>query len=126
MIETLTHYPTPEELGYLPFNGIKRHLRQEWYTPWVAVETVKNILNKEGEPMIEEFGRSPLPTEYGDWTYIVFGDKTTGQHHELLLFGNITEPGQTGDDLLVRVHSSCKTNEVYHAINCECRYEKTI
>lgn len=74
--------------------------------------------------MIEEFGRSPLPTESGDWTYIVYGDKTNGQHHETLVFGNLAEGALgSGEDVLVRIHSSCRTNETYHAVNCECRKE---
>jgi 3,4-dihydroxy 2-butanone 4-phosphate synthase/GTP cyclohydrolase II len=85
---------------------------------------MKEILKKEGEPMIEEFGRSPLPTEFGDWTYVVFGDKTSGDHHEMLVFGNIVD-GALGnlEDVLVRMHSACRTNETYHAVNCECRKE---
>lgn len=73
---------------------------------------------------IEELGRAPLPTEFGNWTYIVFGDYIRGVHHEMLAFGNIAN-GSMGDrkNLLVRMHSSCRTNEVYHAINCECRKE---
>ncbi len=98
--------------------------KQEWYQPWITIAIMKEILRKEGESMIEEFGRSPLPTEFGDWTYVVFGDKTTGQHHEMLVFGNLVE-GSLGDseDVLVRMHSSCRTNETYHAVNCECRKE---
>jgi GTP cyclohydrolase II len=98
--------------------------RQEWYQPWEVIESAKRFLMKEGRPMIEEFGRAPLPTEFGDFTYIVFGDFTTGQHHELLVYGNLAE-GSLGDgeNVLVRMHSSCRTNEAYHAINCECRKE---
>lgn len=98
--------------------------RFEWYLPWLAINHRKDQLKREGEPMIEELGRAPLPTEFGDYTYIVFGDYTTGQHHELLVFGNLVE-GSLGDaeDVLVRVHSSCRTNEVWHAVNCECRKE---
>jgi len=72
--------------------------------------------------MIKEIARAPLPTEFGDWTYVVFGDYANATHHEMLVFGNVAG-GSLGDgkDLLVRMHSSCRTNEVYHAINCECR-----
>lgn len=106
------------------WNEIHDFLAQEWYFPWIEIARMKEILNKEGEPMIEELGRSPLPTEYGDWTYIVYGDRSSGQHHEMLIFGNIIEDALgEGEDLLVRMHSSCRTNETYHAINCECRKE---
>lgn len=106
---------------------IRRHidiLRQEWYQPWVFLQFIKELLFKEGETMLEEFGRSPLPTEFGDYTYFVFGDKTSGAHHEMLVFGNLAE-GSLGDreNVLVRIHSSCRTNETYHAVNCECRKE---
>lgn len=82
----------------------------------------KSMLQAEKLPLIEELGRSPLPTEFGDFTYIVFGDYASGGHHELLAFGNIAE-GSLGDgeDVLTRIHSSCRTNETYHATNCECR-----
>ena len=96
----------------------------EWDKPWTSSEVIKKMLEKEGLPMIKELGRSPLPTEYGDWTYITFGDYTNGQHHEMLVYGDESK-GSTGDgeDILTRIHSSCRTNEVYHAINCECRKE---
>lgn len=72
--------------------------------------------------MLEELGRAPLPTEFGDWTYIVYGDYTHGGHHEMLVFGDIeNESLGNGKDLLVRMHSSCHSSEIFHAVNCECR-----
>lgn len=98
--------------------------RYEWYFPWLAIRESKEAFLKEQQPMIEEFGRAPLPTEFGDYTYIVFGDFTTGHHHEMLIYGNIAEGSlDDGEDVLVRMHSSCRTNETYHAVNCECRKE---
>ncbi len=88
---------------------------------------MKDLLDKEQRPMIEEFGRAPLPTEFGDWTYINYGDWTSGKHHEVLVYGNIAEQSFAAEDatnaVLVRLHSSCRTNETFHAINCECRKE---
>lgn len=106
------------------YQTYKERRRQEWYEPWLAIAFMKLLLQKEGEPMIEEFGRAPLPTEYGDWTYIIFGDWSDGHHHEMLVFGDISEQSfDTDDAVLVRMHSSCRTNETFHAINCECRKE---
>lgn len=98
--------------------------KKEWRQSWITENEVKYMLAKEEQPLIEELGRSPLPTEFGDWTYIVFGDYTNGKHHEMLVFGDLGR-GSLGNekDLLVRMHSSCRTNETYHAINCECRKE---
>lgn len=112
------HWEIPYQVAW------RERRRQEWYAPWLAIAWMKMLLQKEGEPMIEEFGRAPLPTEFGDWTYIIYGDWTDGHHHEMLVFGDITEDVlDNGQDVLVRMHSSCRTNETFHAVNCECRKE---
>lgn len=95
-----------------------------WREPWLVIARNKNLLKEHGLPLVVELGRAPLPTETGDWTYMVFGDYTDGSHHELLIFGDFDNGSLgNGEDVLVRVHSACRTNEVYHAINCECRKE---
>ena len=103
-----------------------RNLRKlEWTKPWVAIENAKRELRlRGGLPTVTELGRSPLPTDYGDWTYIVFGDWTTGQHHEILVYGNMDKGSlDNGKDVLMRLHCACRTNEVYSAVNCECKEE---
>lgn len=95
-----------------------------WEQPWNHIQHNKNMLSAEGLPLVVELGRAPLPTEFGDWTYIAFGDYTDGSHHEALIYGNL-DNGSLGDgqNVLTRIHSACRTNEVYHAVNCECRKE---
>lgn len=100
--------------------------RLGWYAEWKKIRLMEEYLNENNESIIEELGRAPLPTKHGDFTYIVFGDKTTGGHHEALVFGNIDKGSLgSGEEILVRIHSACRTNEVYNAINCECRAELT-
>jgi len=95
-----------------------------WKQPWSLIKHNKDLLRKEGFPLVVELGRAPLPTEFGNWTYMAFGDYTEGSHHELLIYGNF-DKGSLGDgqNVLLRIHSACRTNEVYHAVNCECRKE---
>lgn len=83
------------------------------------------MLKKEKTSVIEELGRSPLPTEFGDWTYIVFGDLANAKQHEVLAFGDLPKGAfyEKLDDVLVRVHSSCHTSEIFYAVNCECRQQ---
>ncbi|OGH25365.1 MAG: hypothetical protein A3C27_02540 [Candidatus Levybacteria bacterium RIFCSPHIGHO2_02_FULL_39_36] len=97
--------------------------REEWYSPWIFGNITTAMLRKEGTATIEELGRAPLPTEFGDWTYIVFGDLAHGKQHEVLVFGDASKDMlyEEADDILVRVHSSCRTSEIFHAVNCECR-----
>lgn len=125
---TIEQKPLPsmdsQDSQSLSVNQIKALRQDQWRQPGVIESDLKHMLIKEEQPLLEELGRSPLPTEFGDWTYIVYGDYTNAVHHEMLTFGNIAE-GSLGDgeNLLVRMHSSCRTNEVYHAVNCECRKE---
>ena len=119
---TETTYPNMDD--FFPVNGIRRDQQEGWYHPWESIEAHKKLLKEKKELLIEEFGRAPLPTEFGDFTYIVYGDRTNHAHHELLVYGDIEQGSLTdGEDVLVRVHSACRTNEVYHAVNCECRKE---
>lgn len=107
-----------------PLGALIKFRSVAWEKPWVIEKNMKDSLQKEKRPLIERLGDAPLPTEYGDWTYIAFGDFMSGSHHELLVYGNVHE-GSLGDseNILVRMHSSCRTNETYHAVNCECRKE---
>lgn len=95
-----------------------------WSEPWVTEAELRNALQKENRPLIKELGRTPLPSEYGDLTYLVFGDYTTGKDHDVIIFGKFDGKNLTGyDNPLLRIHSSCRSSELFHASNCECREE---
>ncbi|MGC8479023.1 MAG: hypothetical protein ACP5NE_03835 [Candidatus Micrarchaeia archaeon] len=95
---------------------------ERWSEPWKLREKMENSLKKSGRKIIKFLASTPLPTEYGYWTYMVFGDYTTGEFHTAIVYGdakkNIKKKG-----MLLRVHSSCATSELFHATNCECREE---
>ena len=80
------------------------------------------IAEKERAPIVKMLSSTPLPTEYGGFTYIVFGDLTNGQVHTMMVYGDARKI-KRNERLLLRVHSSCGTSELFHATNCECREE---
>lgn len=57
-----------------------------------------------------------MPTEFGDFKLIAFSVKTTGQEHLALVKGqwNPSEP------ILVRMHSSCLTGDIFGSCRCDC------
>ncbi|TCO07022.1 bifunctional 3,4-dihydroxy-2-butanone-4-phosphate synthase/GTP cyclohydrolase II [Natronoflexus pectinivorans] len=57
-----------------------------------------------------------LPTIYGDFRFIPFRQKSNGLDHMALIKGswNADEP------VLVRVHSSCATGDIFGSQRCEC------
>jgi|GEM_PF-2004759 len=92
--------------------------------PWESIADNRARLELLKKPLVKEFGSAPVPTTEGDWTYYAFGDYTSGEIHRMLVYGD-SKNGSLGDgnDVLVRVHSSCKTNEIFHSTNCECQEE---
>ncbi|HLE57426.1 MAG TPA: 3,4-dihydroxy-2-butanone-4-phosphate synthase, partial [Rhodothermia bacterium] len=52
-----------------------------------------------------------LPTEYGEFHVHAYQSDITGEEHVALVKGEIAED----DDVLVRVHSSCLTGDVFHS-----------
>ena len=57
-----------------------------------------------------------LPTDYGDFRVHAYQSDITGEEHVALVKGEIHEE----DDVLVRVHSSCLTGDIFHSMRCDC------
>ncbi len=105
-------------------HDIISHEEKMWSTPWIEEEKIRDALKKENKSLIKELGRASIPSEYGGLTYLVFGDYTTGKEHDVIVFGKFGDkiPPDYKNPLL-RMHSSCRSSELFHASNCECREE---
>src|SRR5438067_8570341 len=57
-----------------------------------------------------------LPTDYGVFRVYAYASDITGEEHVALVMGDITEDAE----VLVRVHSSCLTGDVFHSARCDC------
>jgi len=57
-----------------------------------------------------------LPTDYGEFRVHAYKSDITGEEHVALVKGEIQE----SDEVLVRVHSSCLTGDVFHSSRCDC------
>ncbi len=68
------------------------------------------------ESLVRRVASARLPTEYGDFDVHVFENLLEKKEHVALVVGDIS----SGQDVLVRVHSSCLTGDVLHSIRCDC------
>jgi 3,4-dihydroxy 2-butanone 4-phosphate synthase/GTP cyclohydrolase II len=69
------------------------------------------------ESLVKRVASAKLPTRYADDFQVhVFENQVDKQTHVALVKGEIGD----GDDVLVRVHSSCLTGDVLHSIRCDC------
>lgn len=68
------------------------------------------------ESIVEMGVEAHLPTEYGDFRVIPFRQKSNGKEHVALVKGDISGT----DPVLVRMHSSCMTGDIFGSYRCEC------
>ncbi|MCX6228275.1 MAG: bifunctional 3,4-dihydroxy-2-butanone-4-phosphate synthase/GTP cyclohydrolase II [Bacteroidia bacterium] len=68
------------------------------------------------ESLIEQGEEVRLPTTNGDFRLIPFLQKSNGIEHIALIKGE-WEPDEA---VLVRVHSSCATGDIFGSLRCEC------
>jgi 3,4-dihydroxy 2-butanone 4-phosphate synthase / GTP cyclohydrolase II len=68
------------------------------------------------ERLIQRAAVADLPTEQGAFRVHVFESQVDAQAHVALVRGDISD----GKDVLVRVHSSCLTGDVFHSARCDC------
>ncbi|WP_028298718.1 bifunctional 3,4-dihydroxy-2-butanone-4-phosphate synthase/GTP cyclohydrolase II [Olivibacter sitiensis] len=57
-----------------------------------------------------------LPTEYGDFDLVAYTQKDTGEQHLALIKGEWAPD----EPILVRVHSSCVTGDIFGSCRCDC------
>jgi len=57
-----------------------------------------------------------MPTAYGDFQLIAFKQITTGDLHLALIKGT----WEKGEPVMVRVHSSCATGDIFGSCRCDC------
>ncbi len=70
----------------------------------------------ERESLIEQGAKVNMPTEYGDFKLIPFRQKSNNLEHIALIKGE----WKKDEPILVRVHSSCATGDIFGSKRCDC------
>ena len=68
------------------------------------------------ESLIKKEVTVKLPTEWGEFDMIAYTQIAIGENHLAIIKGEWTEE----DDVLVRVHSSCVTGDIFGSCRCDC------
>lgn len=71
------------------------------------------------DSLIEKAVSVKLPTDYGDFDLAAYTQKDTGEQHLAII------KGEWGADepILVRVHSSCVTGDIFGSCRCDCGHQ---
>lgn len=70
----------------------------------------------QSESLIQRGEEVNLPTKYGQFRIIPFKQLSNGEEHVALIKGEINKD----EPVLVRVHSSCMTGDIFGSLRCEC------
>ena len=70
----------------------------------------------EKESILEMGVRVQLPTEYGEFDFIPFRQLSNNIEHAALVKGEWTKD----EKVLVRIHSSCVTGDIFGSLRCDC------
>jgi 3,4-dihydroxy 2-butanone 4-phosphate synthase/GTP cyclohydrolase II len=84
----------------------------------LKIITIKDLIayRLKSDSIVEVGVRVKLPTAYGEFDLIPFRQKSNGLEHVALIKGQ-WEPGEP---ILVRVHSSCVTGDIFGSYRCDC------
>ncbi len=69
--------------------------------------------------LVEMGERVKLPTDFGNFDLIPFKQLSNGLEHIALIKGEWEE----NEPVLVRVHSSCVTGDIFHSKRCDCGHQ---
>lgn len=80
--------------------------------------SIKDLIayRMKNERLIKREVSVKMPTEYGDFELVAFKQLTNDQNHLALVKGTWDED----EPILVRVHSSCVTGDIFGSCRCDC------
>ena len=84
----------------------------------IKIITIRDLIEYrlKKESIVEKGETANLPTKYGDFKIIPFRQLSNGLEHVALVKGEWEE----NEPILVRVHSSCVTGDIFGSLRCEC------
>lgn len=92
-----------------------RRRADEWGLKLISIRDLIEF-RLQHDTLVERGEEVDLPTTWGHFRLIPFRQKDNGLEHIALIKGDVT-----GDDpVLVRVHSSCATGDIFGSLRCEC------
>ncbi len=92
-----------------------RRRADEWGLKLVSIRDLISF-RLESEQLVEQGVEVDMPTAYGHFRLIPFRQKSNGLEHIAIIKGDIT----TDEPVLVRVHSSCATGDIFASKRCDC------
>lgn len=84
----------------------------------IKIISIKDLITYtlDRDSIIEKGDRVHLPTDKGDFEFIPFRQISNGLEHAALIKGTWTKD----EPVMVRLHSSCFTGDIFGSMRCDC------
>lgn len=84
----------------------------------LKIISIKDLIayRLQKESIISRVVKVEMPTQFGDFKLIAYKVETTGHEHLALIKGE----WQIDEPVLVRMHSSCVTGDIFGSCRCDC------
>jgi 3,4-dihydroxy 2-butanone 4-phosphate synthase/GTP cyclohydrolase II len=90
-------------------------VKEKFNLKLISIEELINY-RLQKESLIKKGITVKMPTKYGNFNLIYYTQKNTGETHLALTKGRWTKK----EPILVRVHSSCVTGDIFGSCRCDC------
>jgi 3,4-dihydroxy 2-butanone 4-phosphate synthase/GTP cyclohydrolase II len=86
----------------------------------LAMISIEDLIEyrRRSEMLVERLVTTPLPTDTGHWTMVLYAAQDQSDLHVALVKGPLVKLGQ--GQPLVRVHSQCLTGDIFGSRRCDC------
>ncbi|MEZ3575927.1 MAG: bifunctional 3,4-dihydroxy-2-butanone-4-phosphate synthase/GTP cyclohydrolase II [Muribaculaceae bacterium] len=92
-----------------------RKRADEWGLKLISIRDLISY-RLAAEQLVEQGVEVDMPTAYGHFRLIPFRQKNNGLEHIAIIKGDVAD----GKPVLVRVHSSCATGDIFASKRCDC------
>lgn len=92
-----------------------RKLADQWGLKLISIRDLISY-RLQNDNLLEQGEEVDMPTAYGHFRLVPFRQKDNGLEHIALIKGDVAD----GEPVLVRVHSSCATGDIFGSMRCEC------
>ena len=84
----------------------------------IKIITIKDLIEyrRKHEKLVNQLVSVDFPTKFGAFRLFLYEDKLSGEHHLAVVNGDV----EGKKNVLVRVHSSCVTGDIFHSLRCDC------
>lgn len=95
-----------------------RRRADEWGLKLISIRDLI-AFRLANEQLVEMGVEVDMPTDYGHFRLIPFRQKSNGLEHIAIIKGDVSD----GEPVLVRVHSSCATGDIFGSMRCDCGHQ---